>query len=230
VFEINNFKKVCSNSTCKNDGICNLINITAQTYECKCVNGYYGPNCEAKLIESTILRDRQGFYLENVTLALFNLTQFTPKSMRLIYRATRDGWSAFYFHKRCDEIPNTLTLIKTTGFIQDIFGGFTSQAWGGEGGKPDPYAFLISLSNSNNKPFRINKNRTDQNGITSFKHIGPKFGTTDIYIYDNSNVKNNNTAIPSKAYGFANNSFVKGGYFQVSEIEVFQILALDFDF
>jgi len=45
----------------------------------------------------------------------------------MIYKATLDGFKAADFHRKCDNIGKTLTLIKTTkGYI---FGGFTSESW-----------------------------------------------------------------------------------------------------
>jgi hypothetical protein len=45
----------------------------------------------------------------------------------LLYRATRDGFTAKAFHVKCDGKPKTITIIKTD---QDyVFGGYTSAAW-----------------------------------------------------------------------------------------------------
>ncbi|XP_028392035.1 E3 ubiquitin-protein ligase TRIM33-like isoform X2 [Dendronephthya gigantea] len=44
----------------------------------------------------------------------------------LRYRASRDGWEAEKFHKKCDNVGHTLTLVKCG---TNIFGGFTDQSW-----------------------------------------------------------------------------------------------------
>ena len=44
----------------------------------------------------------------------------------LIYRASRDGWTAVDFHARCDYKGPTVTVI-TSG--KTIFGGYTEQQW-----------------------------------------------------------------------------------------------------
>ena len=50
----------------------------------------------------------------------------------MIYKATVDGFKGSDFHRKCDNKGKTLTLIKTTkGYI---FGGFTSESWGGNSG------------------------------------------------------------------------------------------------
>ena len=41
------------------------------------------------------------------------------KEMKLLYKASRDGDSAENFHKRCDSIENTLTVVKKTK-IKDL--------------------------------------------------------------------------------------------------------------
>ena len=42
----------------------------------------------------------------------------------LLYRATRDGFTASAFHEKCDGKENTITIIKTNGNY--VFGGHTS--------------------------------------------------------------------------------------------------------
>ena len=44
----------------------------------------------------------------------------------LVYRASRDGWTAADFHSRCDYKGPTVTVI-TSG--KSIFGGYTEQQW-----------------------------------------------------------------------------------------------------
>ena len=48
---------------------------------------------------------------------------------KLCYRATDDGWKASDFHKTCNNIGPTVTLVKC-GI--SIFGGFTHQSWEGK--------------------------------------------------------------------------------------------------
>ena len=49
------------------------------------------------------------------------------KELRKLYQATIDGGEASNFHLKCDDIPNTLTIIKSAGNRR--FGGFTSNTW-----------------------------------------------------------------------------------------------------
>ena len=50
-------------------------------------------------------------------------------SVKLLYRASRDGWAASNFHSCCDSKGPTVTVIKSGNYI---FGGFTEKKWGGE--------------------------------------------------------------------------------------------------
>ena len=44
----------------------------------------------------------------------------------LLYRASRDGSYGSAFHKRCDNIGPTVTVVKSGA---NVFGGFTERAW-----------------------------------------------------------------------------------------------------
>ena len=46
---------------------------------------------------------------------------------KLLYRATRDGNDAQIFYKKCDNIMETLAIIKTTKGMR--FGGYTEKKW-----------------------------------------------------------------------------------------------------
>lgn len=59
---------------------------------------------------------------------LISLCEFSDKTLfKLIYRASRDGFEAKNFHKKCDSIGNTLVVIKSSE--NTIFGGFTKVKW-----------------------------------------------------------------------------------------------------
>ena len=48
------------------------------------------------------------------------------RHLRLLYRASRDGFAAECFHSRCDNKGPTVTIVKSGEYI---FGGFTEQSW-----------------------------------------------------------------------------------------------------
>ena len=49
------------------------------------------------------------------------------KKIKKLYQATIDGDKLIYFHSKCDNIPNTLIVIKSP--VNRKFGGFTTQTW-----------------------------------------------------------------------------------------------------
>ena len=119
---------------------------------------------------------------------LVELCNLSDKQSKLIYRASRDGFSAVRFHAKCDNHPRTLTIIKTTkGYI---FGAYTSAAWDSSlSYKADPNAFIFSLINASGLPQLIPiKTTHDQESIFCRSDYGPLFGNGDIVITDFSNL------------------------------------------
>lgn len=55
------------------------------------------------------------------------------KELNLLYRASDRGFSIDRFHKLCDNIPNTIIIVKTEFDV--VFGGFSPQVWSGVGAK-----------------------------------------------------------------------------------------------
>ena len=45
---------------------------------------------------------------------------------KLCYRASVDGWIALNFHRKCDDVGPTVTLVKCG---TNVFGGYTDQNW-----------------------------------------------------------------------------------------------------
>ena len=109
----------------------------------------------------------------------------TNQKWELLYRATRDGFSAANFHKRCDNKSKTLTIIKSTN--GNIFGGYTDKAWtSGNQFYSDPNAFLFSLVNKDDKPFKVKLTSNGHTAIYCNGTCGLIFGYgRDIYISSN---------------------------------------------
>ena len=92
------------------------------------------------------------------------------KELKKLYQATVDGGDASIFHKKCDNIPNTLTLIKSSENRR--FGGFTSEYWESSiKCKYDKNAFLFSLDKK-----KIYKCKKDNYSICCGSVSGPCFG------------------------------------------------------
>ena len=92
------------------------------------------------------------------------------KEIKKLYQASKDGGEPVIFHTKCDNIPNTLVLIKSAGHRR--FGGFTSTTWESEGiEKKDKNAFLFSLDKH-----KIYPSKNKGNNIACLKDRGPIFG------------------------------------------------------
>jgi hypothetical protein len=175
--------------------------------------------------DSSILTQNEGISLSQM---LNNLTE-----PRLIYRASRDGFAVSSFHSKCDNIANTVTIIKTLS--NSVFGGFTSAKWTSNGGWTyDSNAFIFSLrrsGNSNKERFNV----TYPNyAIYSDSSYGPVFGDgVDIFVKDSSNTNENSYSNIGHSYQLPKNitfesveaqSYLSGSYrWKTTEIEVYQV-------
>ncbi|CAF0958556.1 unnamed protein product [Adineta steineri] len=147
----------------------------------------------------------------------------------LIYKATRDGFSASAFHSRCDNKGPTISIIQSNNNY--IFGGYTSIAWtSSQKYQNDETAFLFTLTNPHNIPptkYTIRSDHTTH-AIYDDSRCGPRFGSgTDICIYDSNNSNNFRCSIYPLSYddttGKGNKTFTGANWFTISEIEVFKL-------
>jgi len=94
------------------------------------------------------------------------------KEIKKLYQATRDGDEPLTFHKKCDNIANTLVLYKSEGNRR--FGGFTSESWTSEEEtKLDKNCFLFSLDQKKIYPPKNN----NYYKIKCFSEYGPSFSS-----------------------------------------------------
>jgi hypothetical protein len=122
------------------------------------------------------------------------------QEFNLLYRATRDGFSAADFHSKCDGYLNTLTIVKSSNGY--VFGGFTTRSWiiiNCSSGcfSSDSSAFILSLRrnvtgfNAATHARRFNVTQTSY-AIDSYDLYGPTFGgSSDFHVADMSNMNNN---------------------------------------
>ena len=170
---------------------------------------------------------------------LTNLTAMLPSYSKsnLIYKATRDGFQASAFHSRCDNIPNTVTVISNefNYRFNYVFGGFTAAKWSSTAGYiADSTAFIFSLRRNGgltNYKLPIVSTQVSY-AINGWSSYGPIFGGGhDIHIRDQSN---NNTGSYSHIYSYAPSifpsgsdasTFLTGGNANwfTTEIEVYQL-------
>lgn len=164
--------------------------------------------------------------LQNLNELLKN-KNFNNKQWSLLYRSSRDGCKASDFHSLCDNRPNTLTIINDTS--GNIFGGYKNLA--SNFNLNDKDSFIFSLVNRENKALIFEYSKGfKSNG--SFSSYGPMFGS-DIVICDSFNSCNQSYSNLGTNYynsdlasrnAIEKTCFLAGSfYFQVAEIEVFQL-------
>ena len=138
---------------------------------------------ENSLSNSRILSRQRMFDL--VELCKFSTCD---NKWKLLYRASRDGFSAKEFHSKCDGHAKTLTICKTVE-NSFIFGGYAETAWESVISlhKSDANAFIFSLTNSENTPCRIQVEPIKvQYAIYCNPNRGPSFGLSDISVSENA--------------------------------------------
>lgn len=119
-----------------------------------------------------------------------------PIALKLLFVASHNSFSAQQFHKSCDGIPNTITIVKT------IFGktiaGFTPIKWSSpiySTWLPDPSkeSFLLSL-NLKEKMTLVDSEKA----IQCSANWGPCFGGgCDIAIADKCDSKDSSSVFPT---------------------------------
>ena len=99
------------------------------------------------------------------------------KEIKKLYQATIDGDEPSIFHKKCDNITNTLILYKSAG--KRRFGGFASKCWNSNGQSiMDKNCFLFSLDSKN----IYYMNNSEYYFLERSYSIGPSFSDGLIYI------------------------------------------------
>lgn len=156
---------------------------------------------------------------------------------KLMYRATTDGFLAKDFHRKCDFVANTLTVVKTT--TGNIFGGFTTRHWKTKKlTLKDADAFIYSLVNKEDKPFKVMCPHY-KFAIACNPFLGPSFGGNfeqckmDFCIRTGSNTHHKSSSDFGNSYQHPDyqfgtdrtNSILAGSEsFKTVEIEVFKQL------
>lgn len=155
-----------------------------------------------------------------------------PKRWSLIYKASRDGFSASDFHRLCDDQGTTLTLIQTRHRFQTkkhdtIFGGYTTIPWSSRNGfyiDSESFIFLFS----NNKLTRFNLHCPDEIAVSHSPNCGPIFGIDDIHICDRAYEHHSSfSKFPCSfkdTNGQGRRTFSAWTHFLVNEIEIYGLL------
>lgn len=147
------------------------------------------------------------------------------KKFLLIYKMTTDGEKKF--HQKCDDINNTLSLIKiknSKNFNLDkkrIYGGYAEQKWDvSKQVKTDSNSFIFSFTDKSNPFYSI----LPYHSIICYPEFGPSFGVSnqqaELWI------KNRKGRYDyTSTYGDEKRICTGGATeFDVFEVEVFQII------
>ncbi len=108
------------------------------------------------------------------------------------YRGSNHGFSASAFHKLCDSMPHTLTIVRST--TGHIFGGFNSKAWDSSGNSQYSYAWLFALQSftEGDMPRKLftTGSRHHNTAVKNIPSNGPVFGDdfSKITIATNNNI------------------------------------------
>ncbi len=115
-----------------------------------------------------------------ISSAIKSVMNKEVKKIKKLYQAKIDGDDASIFHSKCDNIPYTLTIIKSPGNRR--FGGFITQTFDQSNSfKTDGNAFLFSLDKK--KIYQIKRN---DRAVWSGKDYGPVFGRNNGGCFGNS--------------------------------------------
>ena len=173
--------------------------------------------------------------IENIELKKRDEPMLKNKTIiyKLLYRATEDGNSAESFHRKCDNISGTLTVIKTTKGFR--FGGYTEMTWNTNNGETvnkkdkNGVGFCYSLD-----LFKIYNNTNEaKSTIRCYSTEGTDFYGGDAYFFDIYFPIDTNTR-SNTGYTKSHSSFGKieedceinngESNFLMKELEVFQII------
>jgi hypothetical protein len=113
-----------------------------------------------------------------ITDELKNIYEF-----KLIFRGSRDGFTAKQFHKICDNQSRTVTIIKVKD-SNEILGGYNPIEWKNGYGIVKSFgitmdSFIFSFMNEENIISRV---KNAERAIRYLNHYGPSFGR-DLTIY-----------------------------------------------
>jgi len=121
----------------------------------------------------------------------------------LIFRATRDGWDSTDFHRLCDRVDPTVTVLRNNH--DRLLGGYTPLSWGeGSGYRKDDSltGFVFSLTLMQKCPM---KESSKQYSISDTSSTCPKFGGGyDIEIVNRANEDQNDYDMDRRELQFLN--------------------------
>ncbi len=130
---------------------------------------------------------------EDALFLVSNFEKASPSKFKLLYRASENNFSAKQFHLKCDDIKDTMVLLRTE--FGKVIGGYTSMTWNAskKHWAPDKSGSSFIFSVSLKEKYQLN---LLQFAIACNPEKGPIFGCCDICIVDSSNVEKSNAEFP----------------------------------
>lgn len=143
----------------------------------------------------------------------------------LIYKASRDGFEAADFHRKCDNKGMTVVVMKTS--YNKIIGGFTVLGW------TSPPTNGIFYKDSSLKSFLFSGSLGEcyslrdagKFAICCNRNYGPIFGHYDLLVVTKNNVNNTGNFDIGDCYDYnrPKEEFYGGTPYRVLELEVFKV-------
>lgn len=132
------------------------------------------------MVDSKILSNRE-------YSALNAIVQHRDRSWGLLFRATRDGWTAGDFHSRCDGQGATIIVVRVLG--GPVVGGFSSIGWispfpPGQIDTTDDEAAHVFTNLANSARFERFPLTTPN--LVRSTNWGPRFGMEELILLLNS--------------------------------------------
>jgi hypothetical protein len=180
-------------------------------------------------IGGTLISPSDGLYLDSLLEK-----GKKGKVWKLIYKATKHGFTASDFHKYSDKQGACITVIKSTN--GNIFGGYCPLEWNSSGNYQfNKDSWMFSLVNANKKKYQFPQiSNNGQYSTYCYSSYGPTFGGGhDLYVVSNSNTTTgsysnfgynfDSAKVIGHAYGSTQaQAFLAGSYnFQTLDIEVY---------
>jgi len=149
-------------------------------------------------------------------------------NLRLLFKASRDGYSAEAFKSKCERKANTVTVARTNH--GKLIGGFTTIAWetpteGSHVYEEDESetSFLFSLTYNEKYPI---KHELRQFAVCNTQSLGPLFGGgSDLEIVDDCNVNYNSFSGTDHTYASKRNphEFYGDEKYLIQDYEVYEV-------
>lgn len=151
-----------------------------------------------------------------------------PVNLRLLYRASKDGFESTVFHSQCDNKGPTLCLFRSGKDKEKTFGGFSDKSWRNSlCFMASKESFLFSVTSEKKlRPFR-----NYERALFCSPKAGPSFGE-DLLVGEKANEPKSCRSFLGRTYetfdGFyesieAQQSLAGSPLFHLSEIEVYEV-------